>query len=68
MPEPKTPTPQPSTDPTPDPVASPTAADLVVDLWFVDNFYNAGPELSTGLFNRFNLAKDELKRRLNALS
>lgn len=63
-------TPQPAADPIQEPAApaSPTAADLVVDLWFVDNFYNAGPELTTELFNRFNLAKDDLKRRLNALA
>ena len=34
-------TPQPAADPIQEPAApaSPTAADLVVDLWFVDNFY-----------------------------
>lgn len=42
-----------------------SASDAVVDAWFFETFHNV-PLLSTELFNRFNSARDELKKRLRA--
>jgi hypothetical protein len=36
--------------------------DQIVDEWFIDTFH--GQPLSTEMFNRFNAARDDLKRRL----
>lgn len=58
----------PAPEPQPEQAPVPSLVDLAVDAWFVDNFYNAGPDLTPALFNRYSLAKDDLKRRLQALT
>ena len=45
--------------------AAQTRTEREIDAWFFETFHNL--PLSTELFNRFNAARDELKRRLRAL-
>lgn len=52
----------------PEQAPEPSPVDVAVDAWFVENFYNAGPDLSAALFNRFTQAKEALKARLKALT
>lgn len=43
----------------------PSKADRTIDAWFFETFHNLST-LPDHLFNRFNAAREELKKRLRA--